>query len=462
MKLGNKIYEYRKKSGMSQEELGYKLNVSRQSVSLWETDQVQPTLDNLKSLAIIFNVSIDEFLDIQVDKSKTEEDDLEDFLFTASNKYDYEIYKNMYQMLFKKNYIMCTVSIIICCLLIPIILISDINNYVAFIPLFSIILFITTIIKYKRITNNNANIAISSNPNLTSEYIFYQDHFILKTKSDNSNTTRTVKYSEIKKKFYTEKFIYIIFNNVFSAIDRSTCKDNETELVSLLNINVKEEKGNRKIKIFLLILFILSLASMNLGLIFVAIGTELNPIPDFPYTMLENLWLFYLALPIPIISLIIAIIFSFKGYRCIKVFIGSSIAIVMCFLFGSIGSMSDIKISHDKRYINEISDSTNIDFPDVEYISISYEENSIYDSYAMIKFENEKEFEHYLLNNNNWNKDRSFLPIDFLDFFTMNLTAQYEYFTVYNLDNSCFNDLEGKLIYMAYDYDTKILFVLCF
>ena len=51
MDLGNKILEYRKKAGLSQEELCCKLNVTRQSVSLWENNQAQPSLENLIALA---------------------------------------------------------------------------------------------------------------------------------------------------------------------------------------------------------------------------------------------------------------------------------------------------------------------------------------------------------------------------------------------------------------------------
>lgn len=62
MTVGEKIQNLRKKLGMSQEELGQKLLVSRQTISLWEKDQTVPTIDNLKLLKDIFNVSIDEIL----------------------------------------------------------------------------------------------------------------------------------------------------------------------------------------------------------------------------------------------------------------------------------------------------------------------------------------------------------------------------------------------------------------
>lgn len=62
MMLSDNIRNYRKKSNMSQDELAEKLGVSRQSISLWETGQTQPTIDNIIALAKIFNISSDMLL----------------------------------------------------------------------------------------------------------------------------------------------------------------------------------------------------------------------------------------------------------------------------------------------------------------------------------------------------------------------------------------------------------------
>ena len=62
MTVGEKIQFYRKKIGLSQEDLGKKLLVSRQTVSLWEIDKTLPTVDNLIRLKEIFGVSIDDIL----------------------------------------------------------------------------------------------------------------------------------------------------------------------------------------------------------------------------------------------------------------------------------------------------------------------------------------------------------------------------------------------------------------
>ncbi|MBQ9759846.1 MAG: helix-turn-helix domain-containing protein [Clostridia bacterium] len=62
MTVGEKIQQYRKRAGLSQEELGRQLLVSRQTISLWENGQTLPTLDNLIRLREIFGTSIDEML----------------------------------------------------------------------------------------------------------------------------------------------------------------------------------------------------------------------------------------------------------------------------------------------------------------------------------------------------------------------------------------------------------------
>ena len=62
MTIGEKIQYYRKKVGMSQEELGNRLLLSRQTISLWEMDKTAPTVDNLIRLKEIFGVSVDEIL----------------------------------------------------------------------------------------------------------------------------------------------------------------------------------------------------------------------------------------------------------------------------------------------------------------------------------------------------------------------------------------------------------------
>ncbi len=60
MSFNERLMELRKSHGLSQEELGYKLGVTRQTVSKWETGQTTPEMDKLVALSALFNISIDE------------------------------------------------------------------------------------------------------------------------------------------------------------------------------------------------------------------------------------------------------------------------------------------------------------------------------------------------------------------------------------------------------------------
>ena len=58
-KLGERIYKYRTARGLSQLELSELLEVSRQSISKWETDVAVPELSKLVKMAEIFEISLD-------------------------------------------------------------------------------------------------------------------------------------------------------------------------------------------------------------------------------------------------------------------------------------------------------------------------------------------------------------------------------------------------------------------
>lgn len=62
MKLGQKIAELRKKSGLSQEALAEKMNVSRQAVSKWESNQSIPDIEKIVDLSELFGVTTDYLL----------------------------------------------------------------------------------------------------------------------------------------------------------------------------------------------------------------------------------------------------------------------------------------------------------------------------------------------------------------------------------------------------------------
>ncbi len=62
MNLGEKLFELRKTKNLTQDEVAEKLNVTRQTVSKWETNQSTPDFDKILPLCELYDISTDELL----------------------------------------------------------------------------------------------------------------------------------------------------------------------------------------------------------------------------------------------------------------------------------------------------------------------------------------------------------------------------------------------------------------
>lgn len=71
MKFNEKLYAFRKESKLSQEQLADMLEVSRQSVSKWESGQTYPEMDKLLSLCKIFKCTLDSLTNDEIENLST-------------------------------------------------------------------------------------------------------------------------------------------------------------------------------------------------------------------------------------------------------------------------------------------------------------------------------------------------------------------------------------------------------
>lgn len=69
MNLSKKLKDAREISGYSQAEIAEKLHISRQAISRWENDKAYPDIDNLIILSNLYQISLDELLLDQKEKS---------------------------------------------------------------------------------------------------------------------------------------------------------------------------------------------------------------------------------------------------------------------------------------------------------------------------------------------------------------------------------------------------------
>ena len=59
MELNERIIQARKQAGLTQEQLGEKLGVSRQAVSKWESGQANPDVTYIMEICHLFGLSAD-------------------------------------------------------------------------------------------------------------------------------------------------------------------------------------------------------------------------------------------------------------------------------------------------------------------------------------------------------------------------------------------------------------------
>ena len=73
MRLGEGLFQARKKRGLSQEAVAEQLGVSRQTISKWETDETLPDIRQSKRLAVLYGLSLDELIAFDVDVQEIQE-----------------------------------------------------------------------------------------------------------------------------------------------------------------------------------------------------------------------------------------------------------------------------------------------------------------------------------------------------------------------------------------------------
>ena len=113
MIIGKNIHELRKKKKLSQEQIAEKINVTRQTVSNWETGQTVPDLYQAKELAKVLEISIDELfenIDDREENSNIQNNESDNkTMFNASiiwneiklNLLEYDISKVSYEIWFE-------------------------------------------------------------------------------------------------------------------------------------------------------------------------------------------------------------------------------------------------------------------------------------------------------------------------------------------------------------------------
>lgn len=229
---------------------------------------------------------------------------------------------------------------------------------------------------------------------------------------------------------------------------------------------MEENKYEKELMRLRNILFILSLCSIFLGLVVVGISANKAPIPEDPYSMIENMWKMLLIIPIPLGSMIFGIVLTIKQFKCKRNIIGGAIMTILLAIYGSFSFVFE-KPSHDIADLNNIAASINISLPSEGYVSISNEvsktnENQTINTTFYARFNDKNAMIMNINSNENWKDNIDFIPANTVPVTYTSLTANFDYYLVYNVTKKEYNNIsnsneKNEFWYLSYSSTSNLL-----
>ncbi len=496
MTLGERILKYRKKAGISQEELADKLNVTRQSISLWETDQTVPSLDSLITLASIFDISLDELCgrkriaDIKdsnihesnegdaVDISnQTATNETADYIAYSETQYSKNILRRVTNIASKEIYIICISMMALIITATTAIILTDntADSSLIVIPIVFFVLFVALLISTLIRNKIQIDKYVKSGIGTVFKYRFYSNCIDIESTSKQGFSKLSIAYSDIKKTIEDNGYYYLFINNVIYTVDKQNTDGDFSAVKTLIkapviggNNKTTTYKKRTGINTLLIVMFILSILSLSIALFAVVISIRYAPLPEYPFTMVEYMWEFFLIIPIPLASTILGIVFLTKKYKCLKNIIAGVIMCVLLSIYGSFTFAFKNHVNHDFAYIKQIEVLIDIDLPDKGYAS--YETKTATKTYAngMVKFDNREEILDSIQNDYRFKINTDLIPANFVNSYDLAVTKNYNYFLLYDTAcNEANNALDGnhnghRFIYLAYSVEENILYIVDF
>lgn len=307
MSLGENIQKYRKGLDLSQEELGQKLLVSRQTISLWEKDQTVPTIDNLMRLKEVFGVSVDEILGFETEIQSEEKKPKEAYKFGPSKEDLKEVYRSQKKIAYKFIVLtlLLSITIILFCI------ITSAPDIIKGVSIGVFFAFAVALAAWMRLYNRNWKKSIDKASKTTYEYLIYEDHFMLRTYRNNEKIDQSKCYfSDIEQLRQLGKWLSFQIGGKLFILRKNDLQENSAFFSFMYNHpnkTIDNTHFNKWRTISAALVAVLWLLLLAVG--FVIIVLMKNHI-IFP----NDLWLCYLPLPVPIASIVFGFLLKSKGY----------------------------------------------------------------------------------------------------------------------------------------------------
>lgn len=466
MTVGENIQKYRKKLGMSQEELGKKLLVSRQTISLWEKDQTSPTIDNLMRLKEVFGVSVDEILGAENNTQIVEDEPNESYKFNFSKTELNEIFSLQRKSVCKKTIVF---ALILVFLIIFFIASSAPNIMIGLavgILFVGLVFYIKGICAYSKVWKNSIERICES----TYEYKIFEDYITINIYRKGKKIRESKCYfTDIEQMYTLGKWLFFQFGGQSFIVRKSELKGNSFFYSYIYKNPAKtiEQTAPGKWRILSIILFVASLLSILGALALSGVISSVNNL-----FLVENMWLFFLLTPIPIASAVLGFVLKAKGYKYKKnIILGIIMTVLLC-IYGSFTFIFTNEYSHSDESIIRTEQLTGIDIPEHKQIntqdwtegkqSVSrgyiYYISDVYFDNGMVK-----EFEKQIITDDKW---LASIPNDLIGI-TPPFSGYgiYDSVLIYNTDTSEYNALPNdsgtfrfiNILYRTEDNQMKII-----
>ena len=444
MTVGEKIQYYRKKIGLSQEELGQKMLVSRQTVSLWEMDKTLPTVDNLIRLKEIFSVPIDDILSEAEPTEETGNAPKEAYVFKYEKSDVQDVIKKVLAPMIKRAIVFALACIVLFVLLAalnaPDIILGLQLGYF----LLGVISHAKGCFAYRNAWINSENRVIES----TYVYEIFDGYFVLNiSRNQEIAKTQKIYFDDIEKVQIVGNYIVLQISGQSHIIKKDALIP-ESAFITFCKHppnKVATKSPENKLKTISILLFVLSICTIWGALIGVSILSGINQ------AMTENMWVFFLFLPVPIASIIFGFYLKKKGYKYKKnVIVGVIMAALLCiygsftFIFSDIYSHGDEPIVNAEQLLNiDIPEHSRINTQDWTQGTQSVPRGYIF-STSDIYFDDTavEQFEKNISNDAKWLSDVPNDMIGITSYFCDIQTS--DYYIIYNKDTGEFNKLPNS------------------
>lgn len=456
--VGEKIQMYRKQSKMSQEELGQKLLVSKETISLWEEGQTVPMIEDLVRLREVFGISVDDILGFDNTKQNEEVLPNETYQF----QFTQDELKEM-QRLQRKDIYSRVIIFAVCCICLIVCAIggSGHNVTIGFILgvfLIGIVSHIKGIRVYRKNWTNSENRICRS----TYEYKIFKDYIHISIYRENEKVHESkCFFADIEQIQQFDKWLFLQCEGQ-AFILRKEDLEKSSALFAYMYKNpskIVEKPMHNRWKALSIILFVASLLSILGALFLVGVVSSKNNL------FVENTWVFFLFTPIPIASIVLGFVLKAKKYKYKKNIVVGIIMVALLCIYGSFSFVFANVYEHSDEPIIEIEQTMGIDIPTHKQINTqdwtkgtqSVSRGYIY-STSDIYFESNavEEFEKQIATDDRWLSNVSNDLIGISSPFSDH--DIYDYTLIYNMDTYEYNELpqhSGKYQFINILYNAK-------